>query len=299
MGLQIRYPVTVFAGKGGVGKTTCAAATALYVSLHGFKTLVISTDAAPSLAHIFDSPRQTGPVNVGQNLYFQEIGTEEARQMWDNKFGKDVYQVFSSFVDLDYPAFSSFIASILPGLAEEFMVDYIRELTESKTYDIFIWDTAPLGQTMALLKTPSMLIEHLRMAPRIYTRLKIGAGTGEPVLKIIKRWEILSGNDIEFLQHNVEFNIVTIAEALAVSQLDGIFKELNEHNFRVDNIIINNLIADCDSPLLREHSNQQKKYVEMLKKKYADFYIIELPMLAHEIKGMNSLKEIATFLFSG
>jgi arsenite-transporting ATPase len=282
-----------------VGKTTCAAASALYASLHGFKTLVISTDATPSLAHIFDSTQHAGQVSVGQNLYFQEIGIEEARQMWDAKFGKDVYQVFSSFVDLNYSDFSSFIASILPGLAEEFMVDYIRELSDQKIYDIFIWDTAPLGQTLALLKTPAMLVEHLRMAPRIYSRLKIGASTGESLLKIIKRWEILSRNDIEFLQQNVEFNIVTIAEALAVNQLDSIFTELKEYNFKVDNLIINNLIRDRNSPFLEERAEQQKKYVKLLKKRYACINITELPMLAHEIKGLERLDEMATFLFSG
>ena len=139
-----------------MGKTTCAAAAAFFSAAQGNKTLVISTDSTPSLAHIFDTKPQDKPTVVTENLYFSELGTKEVKQMWDNKFGPDVYQVFSSFVDIGYREFVDFMASMLPGLAEEFMVDYIRELKESRTYDSIIWDTAPLGQTLALLETPRL-----------------------------------------------------------------------------------------------------------------------------------------------
>lgn len=298
MSLVLTSPVTVFAGKGGVGKTTCAAAAAFHMASKGGRTLVLSTDATPSLAHIFNSAPGSGPKQAGGNLFFQEIGVDEARQMWDRRFGRDVYQVFSSFVDLDYAEFTDFMAAMLPGLAEEFLVDYIRELSRKEEYDAVIWDTAPLRQTLALLETPSLLSHHLRMAPRIYTRLRTGAGTREPILDIIKRWEALSALDMEFLRTDVEFNIVAIAEALAVNQLDGILLELDKHCFKVNSLVINNLVGDDGSAFLRERSLQQQGYLDLIHSKYTRLNITGLPMFPREITGPDRIREVAAVLFN-
>lgn len=290
--------VTVFAGKGGVGKTTCAAAAAFFSASLGRKTLVISTDATPSLAHIFDTKPRRKQARVTGNLFFLELGAEEVKQMWDGKFGRDVYQVFSSFVDIGYAEFVDFMASMLPGLAEEFMVDYIREFKESQTYDSLVWDTAPLGQTLALLKTPAMVTQHLRLAPRIYTKMKAGAGTREPILDIIRRWEALSATDMAFLRDHVDFAIVAIPEALSLNQLDGVFAEMNSYEFKVSRLIINNVIGHADSDFLREKASQQMPYLQSIHNKYGNLRITELPMFPHEVKGLDRIKEVAGVLFS-
>ena len=95
--------VTMFTGKGGVGKTTCSAAAALHHASRG-PTLAISTDATPSLAHIFETSGQGKPLQVMPDLFISEIGESEVRQMWDAKFGREVYEVFSAFVDIEYPS---------------------------------------------------------------------------------------------------------------------------------------------------------------------------------------------------
>lgn len=290
--------ITVFAGKGGVGKTTCAAAAALQSSIMGLKTLAISTDATPSLAHIFGMKPENKPARVAESLFFSELGAEEVKLMWDGKFGRDVYQVFSSFVDIGYPEFVDFIASMLPGLAEEFIVDYIRELKESSLYDAIIWDTAPLGQTLALLETPALVTQHLRLAPRIYSRMKAGTGTKEPILDIIRRWEALSATDMKFLRSGVDFNIVAIPEALAVNQLDGIFTEMQRYGFKVSRLIINNVVKMEDSAFLREKMSQQQAYLETIHNKYNNLMIIELPMFSHEVQGLDRIKEVAEVLFN-
>ena len=184
--------VSMFAGKGGVGKTTCAGATALYHASNNEETLVISTDPTPSLAHIFEVARGAKPVKVLEGLHLAELGLKEIKQMWDKKFGPEVHEVFSSFVAVDYDEFAEFVTSILPGLHDEFMVDYIKELNQAGTYQHIVWDTAPMGQTLGLLETPAMLREHLKPAPRIYSRLKLGSRTRRSVLDIIKGWEKLS-----------------------------------------------------------------------------------------------------------
>ncbi len=293
-----RNCVTMFAGKGGVGKTTCAGATALhYASLDG-ATLVISTDPTPSLSHIFEIADKQKPAKVLEGLYLTELGMEEVKQMWDRKFGKEVYEVFSSFVSVDYEEFVDFVASILPGLSDEFMVDYIKELTQEMKYRHIVWDTAPMGQTLGLLQTPAMLREHLRPAPRIYSRLKLGRATRKSVLDIIKEWESLSGEDMDFLKYAVRFVIVTIPEALAIEQLDSIFGEFDKYGFNADQLVINNVIKDVGgSGFLQAKADQQKEYIELLYSKYQRMRIVEVPLFPHEIKGIDRLREVERSLF--
>lgn len=289
--------IYMFAGKGGVGKTTCAATTALHYASLGEETLAISTDATPSLAHIFELSDRGKLTKVQDSLYINELGFDEVEQMWNRKFGREVYEVFSSFVSIDYDSFVEFMASMLPGLSEEFMVDYIRELKQSGRYQAIIWDTAPLGQTLALLQTPAMLVKHLRMAPRIYSKLKLGQGSRESVLNILKRWQKLSADSIDFLRDEVRFTMVTIPEALAIEQLDGILGELNKHGFIVKQLIVNNVVKADDSGFLVMKASQQKKYLDLIHDKYSHLEIVELPMCPYEIKGLARLKEIEGSLF--
>ena len=289
--------IYMFAGKGGVGKTTCAATTALHYAQQGRKTLAISTDATPSLAHIFEIADKKRAARVQDCLYINEIGLNEVQQMWDQKFGREVYEVFSSFVSIDYDSFVEFMTSMLPGLSDEFMVDYIREMRKSGNYGTVVWDTAPLGQTLALLHTPAMLVEHLKMAPRIYSRLKFGQGSRRSILEILKRWQKLSADSIDFLRQEVRFNIVTIAEALAFEQLEDIFRELDDHGFIVKQLIVNNVIKADNSEFLAMKAGQQRKYLDMIYQRYSHLNIIELPMCPYEIKGIERLKEVETSLF--
>jgi len=287
----------MFTGKGGVGKTTCAAAAALHYASLGKQTLAISTDATPSLSHIFEMKSKEKPARVQESLYISELGMDEVMEMWDGKFGAEVYEVFSSFVSIDYPRFLEFMTSVLPGLSEEFMIDYIRVLHLKGEYESIIWDTAPLGQTLALLETPALLRNHLRMAPRIYSKLRLGQKSREPVLDILKRWEQLSAENMDFIRNRVIFNMVTIPEALAVEQMDGIFGKLNEYDLKVKRLIINNVVREKDSAFLLTRAEQQKKYIEAIHDSYSDLEIVELPMFPYELKGIARLKEIEKTLF--
>jgi arsenite-transporting ATPase len=287
----------MFTGKGGVGKTTCAAATALHYATSGSPTLTISTDATPSLAHVFEKSVGQKLARVIPSLDINEIGEAEVKEMWDKKFGREVYEVFSAFVDIGYEDFVEFMTSMLPGLGEEFMVDYIRELTRQGIYKNIVWDTAPLGQTLTLLQTPALLGNHLRMAPRIYSRLKLGRRSREPVLDILKRWEELSAENMDFLRNEVNFTMVIIPEALAVEQLEGIFREMDRYGLKVKNMIINNVVKARNSDFLKIRAVQQQAYLEHIYEKYSHLKIVELPMFPQEVKGLQKLREVGKILF--
>ena len=290
--------ITLFAGKGGVGKTTCAAATAVRYASLGKRTLVISTDATPSLSHIFEVDGRQKPAKVSESLFISELGLDEIRALWNAKFGKEVYEVFSSFVSIDYEDFLDFMTSLLPGLAEEFMVDYIRELDLRREFEAIVWDSAPLGQTLSLLETPAMMVEHLKMAPRVYSRLKRRTKSRESILGVIKRWRSLSRENVEFLRSHVEFTLVTIPEALAVEQLDAIFAELDKFGFRVTQLVINNVVKSPDSDFLRAKARGQQQYIDGMKERFSKLRIVELPMFPNEMKGLASLAPATKALFS-
>ncbi len=295
---QLEKKITVFAGKGGVGKTTCAAATALHFALQGHRTLCISTDPTPSLSHIFEVDGHGKLANPFGSLFIKEIGIGEVKEMWDKRFGKEVYEVFSSFVSIDYEHFTEFMTSVLPGLSDEFIVDYIREMYCQYEYDAVVWDTAPLGQTLALLQTPALLVDHLRLAPRIYSKMKVGRKNKEPILDILRRWRKLSALNMDFLKKQVKFVIVAIPEALAVNQLDYIFQEMGRYNLNVEQLIVNNKIKADGSEFLSLKAKQQQFYLDQVHNKYSALRITELSMFPHEIKGISNLKKVVEMLFS-
>ena len=142
-----------------------------------------------------------------------------------------------------------------------------------------------------------MLVEHLRMAPRVYSRLKLGQNSRNSVLDILRRWRKLSVDSIDFLRDEVSFNMVTIPEALAFEQLASIFQELNHFGFKAEKLIINNVVTTMDSAFLRERAGQQRKYLDLIYDRYSHLEIIELPMLPTEIKGLDRLREVERNLF--
>jgi arsenite/tail-anchored protein-transporting ATPase len=288
--------IIVFAGKGGVGKTTCAAATALYYASREARTLIISTDPTPSLADIFEISSPQKPARVNEFLSLHELGPEEVKEMWDNKFGHEVYEVFSSFVAIEYPEFVDFMTSLLPGLRDEFMVDYIRNLSQNNNFDVIIWDTAPLGQTLTLLETPAMLRQHLRLAPRIYSQLKFGAKSHEPVLDILKHWEIISAKNIDFLHKEVEFRIVTIAEALAVNQLKDVFSEIGQYGLQPSALIVNHLAQHDGSEFMNTRAEEQRRYLNIIHEVASGIPVKEIPMFPGEIKGTSRLLKLIKYL---
>jgi arsenite-transporting ATPase len=283
-------------GKGGVGKTTCAAATAMHYASTGKETVVISTDFTPSLGDIFEFQCSGTPVKITDGLYVAEIGYEEVKKLWDEKFGHEMHEVFSSFVDVGYEEFVDFIATILPGIRDEFMVDYIRELAESGSFERIVWDTAPAGQTLGLLRTPSLLTQHLKPAAKIYSRLKTTSKRRRSVLRVIKGWEELSNKDMEFLRKEVSFNLVTIAEGLSVHQLDSILAELQNNGLDIEHLIINQVVEKPDSEFLRSRARMQQDYILEIENKHG-INVTRLPLFPYEVKGIERLKEVGKVLF--
>ena len=288
--------IRLFLGKGGVGKTTCAAAAALHCAEAGERTLVLSTDPTPSLSHIFDRERLEPEHQVVEQLFLTELGLEEVRTMWDERFGREVYAVFSAFVDVEYDIFVEFMTSVLPGLNEEFMVDYVRRLALKGRYRRIVWDTAPLGQTLALLGTPSLLARHLRLAPKVYAHLRTSGEQRESMMDVLRRWESLASLCMAFLRQVVRFVMVTIPESLAMRQLDDVFRELARYDLKVGQLVVNNVIMTPESPFLAQKAAQQQDHLRQLRQRYGHLPITEIPLFPQEVQGLERLRQVAAVL---
>ena len=297
-------------GKGGVGKTTCSAALAYHFAARGERTLLISSDPAPSLSDIFETsigPQETA-IDGMENLWGLEIDSALILKRWKERFGPQIQEVLSAFVKVD-DDFVDYIGSA-PGIEEEYMLTYIKERVEDGTYDRVIWDSAPAGHTLRLLHLPQLFLQHLEGAAKFYLHL-YGAWermahsvhlnrSKQSLLEIIEGWKELSQAVLDFLHdpQRMALIIVTIAESLGVKLTERILKDLEDFGLSVGHLIVNELIQEADCAFHRERKKMQLAYLERLRADYAArMSLRELPLLPQEVKGLAKIRHVADLLF--
>jgi arsenite-transporting ATPase len=294
--------VLMFGGKGGVGKTTMSATTALHFASAGQRTLIISSDLTPSLSDIFETEigATETEINSVPNLWGLEIDPDEVMRRWKVKFGPEIYEASQVFVDMPYDDLVDYVA-LAPGIQEEFMLDFILERVRDGRYDIVVWDTAPAGDTLRLLELPHKFLEHLRTAPRIYLGVRDKLQLSKaPFLDLIDSWRELSKEIAGFFRDpaNSEFVLVTIPDALGVYQARRLVGEFAHFGLEIRNLVVNNVITQPDSEFLFRRQAMQRPYLDLLANEYGDrINITQLPLFADEMKGVERLCELETLLF--
>ncbi|HJX39802.1 MAG TPA: ArsA family ATPase [Anaerolineae bacterium] len=294
--------VLMFGGKGGVGKTTCSATTALHYASLGRSTLIVSSDLTPSLSDIFEmevGPTEK-PVKGVENLHALEIGPDEVMKRWKKKFGPEIYEAASSLIDMEYDEVIDYVA-LAPGIQEEFLLDYVLERVKDGSYEMIVWDTAPAGDTLRLLELPYKFIAHLKTAPKVYMRARDAFKLKKvPFLDLIESWKALAEEVTNFIRdpNNTEFILVTIPEGLGVYQAKRLIKEFQRFGLDIRYILVNNVIMNPDSNFNRQRMEMQSKYIQMLRDDYEDGKtVIEVPLFPYEVKGVERLRELERVLF--
>lgn len=298
-----RKRVLMFGGKGGVGKTTTSATTALHFAARGRRTLILSSDLTPSLSDIFETsigPTET-PIPGVENLWGLEIDPDEVMRRWKIKFGPEIYQASQVFVDMPYDDLVDYVG-MAPGIQEEFLLDFIVEHVREGGFDLVVWDTAPAGDTLRLLELPHKFLEHLRVAPRIYLGVRDKLQLGKvPFLDLIESWRELSADITRFFKDpaNAEFILVTIPEALGVYQARRLVGEFAQFGLDIQNLIVNNVIVHPDGDFMSRRQDMQRPYLALLEDDYGDeMTITRLPLLADEVKGVERLRRLEELLFA-
>lgn len=297
-------------GKGGVGKTTIAAALALHCAEYEkLETLVMSSDPTPSLSDILEYQVGSQPTAIPgvSHLHALELSREEILKAWKVRFGDDIYDVVSSYVPVDKEIID-YVAEA-PGLVDEqYMLAYLLDIVEEGGFDKIIWDTAPAGQTLGILKLESRFYDHLTQAVKLYIQFKssfevlkskILRSKKRSPLDIINEWRELANHVLETLRDHslIEFVLVTIPEGLGVAQTGRISTELANHGIQVNQLVINNVIPEdtANSPFLQSRKAMQIPYIEKLSEMF-EGRTTKIPMLPVEVKGLKSIREISGYL---
>lgn len=297
-----RKRVLMFGGKGGVGKTTTSAATALHFADSGQRTLIVSSDLTPSLSDIFETeigPTET-PVTGVSNLWALEIDPDEVMRRWKSKFGPQIYEASRVFVDMEYDEIVDYVG-MAPGIQEEFLLDFLLERIRGGSYDMVVWDTAPAGDTLRLLELPHKFLEHLRIAPRVYLGVRDKLQLNKvPFLDLIDSWRELSGEIADFFRNpaNAEFVLVTIPEALGVYQARRLVTDFAQFGLEIQNLVVNHVIVDPDSDFMHRRQSMQRPYLDLLNEEYGRrMTITHIPLFAEEMKGPARLRMLGSLIF--
>jgi arsenite-transporting ATPase len=299
--------IIMFTGKGGVGKTTSSSAVAVHFALKGLQTLLISTDPSPSLSDMFETNVKGNitPIEGVPNLGVVELDYDEVIERWKERYGDEVYDVASAFLPVEREIID-YIAGV-PGMDQEYALGYLFELYISGDYDVIVWDTAPAGGTLNLLKIQDTFYQHLGDAAKMYMKvrqaietLRVGRNKKDP-LKLIALWEELSKNVLKMMKSDNTLGfVVTNPEALCVSQAKRIVADFEKFGIDVGGIVLNKVLTEeaADSAFNKSRIAVQRKYIDEIDEAYkGEMPIVQIPVMSYEVKGVDAMVKISDVLF--
>ncbi len=287
--------IEMFTGKGGVGKTTMAVATALHYAQLG-KTLLISTDPSGSLSEIFSQPLDQRVTEVAANLDAVELTRQLVLDLWREKFADEIYAVLSSFLPVGREILDYIEGA--PGIDEEFMLDYLLTMAQSGTYQTIVWDTAPTVTTLNLLFIQQLFYSHMTQAQKVYVKVKNVFNKVDP-LALINKWRDLTAQVIELLQTETTAWVVANPERLPIEQALHIADSLNEFGISVNGFILNKMLPPevCSNhPFWQAKFQAQQRCRERMLFAADGRVVKELPELLGEMKVDGFLGEVSKLL---
>jgi arsenite/tail-anchored protein-transporting ATPase len=321
----------LFGGKGGVGKTTMATASAIALAKHNpdKKILIFTTDPAPSLSDSFEQKLSNSPIKIEgfDNLWALEIDAREELKKFKKKYGDDVLNILQEGTYLSDEETEEIFSLDIPGLDEvmglkritDFMeageastrkyADSNAEIRGNKNlkFDTYVLDTAPTGHTLRLLTLPELLDDWIKFLARLrwkyhamVNQLSRGKEKGMTkadeflleMKKTVKKVQALLRDSAK-----TTFIAVTIPEAMGVEETKDLIKNLKQSKIPIEHIIINNIVPADESPFMKSRRKVQNGYIEELKESFSDSEITEVELQADEVRGKKKLTLLGQKLF--
>lgn len=300
--------VILYTGKGGVGKTSLAAATAVASAKAGKRTIVLSTDAAHSLGDSFDLRLDNEPVEIRENLWAQEISTlSSAEKSW----GKVQEYLSELLISQDIKDITVEELVVFPGMEELFsMLEIINHCRQGE-YDVVIVDCAPTGETLRLLSFPAVLSWWLeKMFPVKKMLLKIARPISKPLLGMPLPGDDTLDSVVELFrklaemhtlltdQETTSVRIVLNPEKMVIREAERSFMYLNLYGFNTDAVIVNRLLPDVDlGRYFEKWGELQHSYLGYIKNQFSPIPVFTVPLFEEEVTGLEALGKMADICF--
>jgi arsenite/tail-anchored protein-transporting ATPase len=301
--------IILYTGKGGVGKTTLSAATALRSAELGHRTLVMSTDVAHSLADALGSDLGNEPQAVGtQPLWAAELDTgEELERYW----GHVKRRIAEALVKQGVQAPVAGELAILPGLDEILALIRIKRYVEQGAYDALIIDSAPTGAAMRLLGAPDLerwYVRHLAglssglarlLIPSVQKAIKLPLSEGLIQDQIRQLFdEIKHLREILTDAQATSVRLVLNPDHLSVQETQRAFTYMSLFGLAVDAIFVNRILpSEIQDPFFAHWKADQADHLERVAEAFAPLPVFQVSLMRREVVGIEALAELARGLY--
>ncbi|MGY0373007.1 ArsA family ATPase [Clostridium sp. JNZ J1-5] len=300
--------IILYTGKGGVGKTSVAAATACKIASEGKKVLVVSTDQAHSLGDSFDIKLSNDPLEISNNLYAMEIDSVlENENAWGN-----IKSYIEKLITLKSDkSIETEELLVFPGFEELLALIKIKSIYDEGKYDVLIVDCAPTGETMSLLKFPDLFKWWME---KLFPIKRKGAKIAKPIVEATMKIPMPTDdtfNDIEKLYlkidelHSLMLNkdivsirIVTTPEKIVVKEAKRSFSYLHLFDYNVDGIIINKIFSeDSLKGYFEGWGNIQKESIGDIYDSFKGIPVFKLELMSDELRKYETLQKVGDRIY--
>jgi arsenite/tail-anchored protein-transporting ATPase len=306
----------IVGGKGGVGKTTLASATALHLAKEypDKKILLFSTDPAHSLSDVFDTSignritpiqwSEDGGRGAQSNLFALEIDPEGLWDRFKEAFKQDVEDLFDHFlggqtdVRFDRQVMTEMLELAPPGLDEIMALDHMMDLRQKNEYDIFVLDTSPTGHFMRFLELPQLVREWLRVFFRLLMKYKGVvhlAGAAEKALSLSRNVRKIQETLVD--TERTRFLGVTIAEHMGLLEMERLMQVVEKIKLPCEHVIVNMVLPETDCGFCSQRRMEQQGCLEEIHARFTPRSIVNVPLFSHAVCGTDHLKKINDILF--
>lgn len=299
--------IILYTGKGGVGKTTVAAASALRSADMGKRTLVMSTDAAHSLSDSFDKPLGGKPKLVVPNLWGQETELTTINKHWST-----IQEWVSAL--LAWRGLEEMMAdemAVPPGMEELSNLLYIADYAESGEYDTIIIDCAPTGETLRLLSFPEILSWWME---KLFPIGRQAVRVGRPFMKAILSVPVPDEEVFDSIQRlfpqlehvrtlltdpeKTSVRLVLNPEKMVIKETQRTFTYLNLYGYFTDLVICNRFIPENVTDHYFDYWKiNQEQYYHTIEERFAPLPILAIPLMEREVVGLDMLRSVADKLY--
>jgi arsenite/tail-anchored protein-transporting ATPase len=299
-------------GKGGVGKTTCAAALALAARRGGKNVLLVSTDPAHSTSDILEMPLDSSEREILPGLSGLEIDAARETRRYLDEAKVRMADVFRPAVVREAARQIELTAS-MPGVADVAVFDRIAELILSRagTYDLVVFDTAPTGHALRLLRLPDLMSSWVdalaRRRREAVDARAVAEGTGggdgaaDPVLRMLEaRMSRLRAAHAELTSGDrVAFVLVLIPERLPIEESVRAVSELSDAGMSLGAIIVNRVLPDdVSGDYFRARKAQERVYLDDISRRLPPVPRVTVPLFESDVHGLASLERVGACLLA-